>query len=1059
MSVICIGLEHVKNREKQFPDMSKKLPSGTVTFLFTDVQDSTKLWEQNPDAMDTALEKHDAFLLKAIEECNGSIVKPTGDGFHAVFATAQDALAAALAAQRLLHEDDWGDVLIKVRMGLHTGTAQERAGDYFGSTTNRAARLMSAGYGGQILISESTRELIHDRLPAEVELLDLGKHRLKDLTRPEHIFQVAAPDLPNEFPPLKTVDYRPNNLPVPTTPFIGRDVEISTVVDELSRPDVRLLTILGPGGMGKSRLAIEVGKTQLDKSSNGVYFVSLAPLESADNIISTIAEAVKFQFYPGMEPKHQILDYFREKQALLIMDNFEHVLDGVELLLEILTAAPDMKILATSRAKLNLSSETVYSLKGMTFPVALPTEISKDEIHVHSENGHSAVKLFVQSAQRARPTFDLHPGNLANIAAICAQVDGLPLGIELAAAWVGMLSTSEIVAAIKTGIDFLETEARDIPKRHHSMRAVLDRTWEMIAEKERSVFKKLSVFRGGFTRQAATQIADASLPLLLSLANKSLIRRDRTGRYQVHELLRQYAGEKLGKSLSEKEQVRYRHCKHYAIALAQWDQNLKGPYQQKALMEIEIDLENVRTAWDWAVEHGCSEQLDQAMDGLCRFYYWGNHYLDGLSACQYAAEKLKKMDSGQAVRLLAKILTWQSIFSGTVQADKLLTQSLALLEKADTDDQDTRREKAFILQVMGDRASDTDFEQAQKLYEQSLDYFKKLGDQWETANLLAALGWVAGNLRNYHVARQLGEESLDIRRELGDLRGIADSLWFVGTTLLNQESFPSAEGMLLESLSIRREIGDLVGISQKSIDFGMALTWIGQFDEAHSIREEILAIYQDRGSRHKIAEAHIRLAFSKMHLKKFSAVRKHAQIGLELCKKNDDPRGISLAFVILGLVTEVEQEDYVEAQRILRKGLAVCAAFEGGFERSMLYSALAYAENKLGQHSLARKLIAQAFRHSTGLTATINVLIVLMMYIKLLIDHEENERAIEFWALASRYPFMGGNPIFEYWVGRDVTDIENSLSPDIVSTAKARGQDRDLEATVKELITEMEKQD
>ncbi len=1035
------------------------LPSGTVTFLFTDVQDSTRLWEQYPEAMKTALEKHDALLLKAIEECNGSVVKPTGDGFHAVFETAQDALTAALAAQQALHEEDWGDTLIRVRMGLHTGAAQERAGDYFGTETNRAARLMSAGNGGQILLSESTHELIHDQLPAQVELIDLGKHRLKDLTRPEHIYQVNAPDLPGEFPPLKTVDYRPNNLPVPTTPFIGRDVEITAIVEELGRPDVRLLTILGPGGMGKSRLAIEVGKNQLDDYSNGVYFISLAPLNSADNILSSIAEAVKFQFYPAMEPKQQILDYFREKQTLLIMDNFEHLLAGVGLLTEIMTTAPDVKILATSRAKLNLRSETVYPLKGMSFPKDIPDAMTNDEVDLLGKNGHSAVKLFVQSAQRARPDFDLHPGNLANVTAICTKVDGLPLGIELAAAWVGMLSTGEIVAEIRQGIDLLETEAHDIPERHHSMRAVLDRTWEMIEEKERSVFKKLSVFRGGFRREASTQVAKASLPLLLSLANKSLIHRDRTGRYQIHELLRQYAGEKLGKSLTEKVRVRDRHSSYFATALAQWDQDLKGPRQQTALTEIETDRENVSAAWDWAVEQGYFEQLDQAIDGLCRFYYWRNHFLEGFSACQSAAENLEKIDSSKAIRNQAKTLAWQSIFSGSIHADKLLDRSLALLEKAETDNQDIRGEKAFTLQLMGDRAIDTDYEQAKQLYEQSLDLYKALGDQWGTANVFAALGWVAGNLRDYLVARQLGEESLAIRYELGDQRGIADSLWFVGTTVLNQVSFEAAEEMLLESLSIRREMNELVGITQRLMDFGMTLTWIGKFEEAHEIREEILEIYEDRGLHDQIATGHIRLAFSKTHLKLYDGVRKHAQIGLELCEKNGDQRGIALAHFVLGIAAGIDLENFLEAKILFSKGVDVCKTFEGDFEKGMLLSGLALSENKLGNYSSAKKYSSQAFRLSTGMTSIISVLIALVMHITYLIDQGKGEQAIELWSLATRYPFIGENPNMKSFVGRHITTLENSLSPELVSKAQACGQDRDLEATVNELIAELEAKD
>jgi predicted ATPase/predicted Ser/Thr protein kinase len=478
---------------------------------------------------------------------------------------------------------------------------------------------------------------------------------LDDLSRPEAIS--ATPVSPQ-------ITARKHNLPVQLTPFFGREADLAQIADRLQDPACRLLTLVGPGGSGKTRLALEAGAAQVDNFAHGVFFVSLAPLDSVKAIVPTVAEALGFSFYEEGEPQQQLLDYLHQKTMLLILDNFEHLLDGAGVVTEVLKTAPDVRILATSRARLNVQGEHLFPIAGMDFPALIPRE-PKEAAQ------YSAVKLFLQSARWVQPSFELTADNVNHVTRICRLVEGMPLGILLAAAWVQMLTPAEIAAEIGQGLDFLETDLRDMPERQRSMRAVFDHSWHLLTGREREVFGGLSVFRGGFTRQAAQRVTGASLRELRALVNKSLLQRTPMGRYEVHELLRQYAAGKLDQSPAASEAVRDRHCAYYAAALQEWEADLKGPREQAVLAEIEADSENARAAWNWAVERGHVEYIEQAIEGLCLFYDLRWRYQEGEAACRMAAEKLGATASGdgpdlsavEGLPVLAKILAWQSVFS------------------------------------------------------------------------------------------------------------------------------------------------------------------------------------------------------------------------------------------------------------------------------------------------------------------------------------------------------------------------------------------------------------
>ena len=585
------------------------LPDGVVTFLFTDVEGSTRLWEEAPDSMMAALRQHDRAIEDAATDHNGVPVRPRGEGDSrfVVFSGASDAVAAAAEMQRLLAALDWATPRpLRVRASLHTGDADLQLGDYYGSAVNRAARLRGVAHGGQTLISGSTWELVQDHLPEGISIVDMGKHRLKDLTRPEHVYQLNIEGLDNTFPPLVSLDAVPNNLPVQLTDFIGRQSELAETERLLG--ETRLLTILAPGGAGKTRLAIQAAADVTSDNPDGVFFVDLAPIGSPSAIVQAVAESLGLGLSSNEDPQAQLLTYLANKRLLLVFDNFEHLGDGAPIVSEILRAAPHVTVVATSRATLRVTGETVLALEGLESV----WEAEEEALQT------SGVGLFIDAAQRARPGFALKPEDLDPLAGILRLTDGMPLGIILAAAWVAMLSIGEIAAEIAKNLDFLEADVGDAPDRHRSVRAVFDYTWELLSPEERSIFAALSVFRGGFTREAAEAVTGASLRDLAALANKSLVTADpETGRYTVHELLRQYAEVELEKDQQRSRQVLEAHVAYYS-SLADGAFPLLGGSGD--LLMLEQDIDNIRLAWRHALAFGAAVEARKMIGALWMVY-------------------------------------------------------------------------------------------------------------------------------------------------------------------------------------------------------------------------------------------------------------------------------------------------------------------------------------------------------------------------------------------------------------------------------------------------------
>src|SRR5215217_2338175 len=603
-------------------------PTGTVTFLFTDIEGSTSLWEHDAPTMQEALARHDEILQNTIEDRGGYVFKTVGDAFCAAFDTATDATEAALAAQRALLEEGWADEIgsIRVRMALHAGAAEERGGDYFGPPLNRVARLLSAGHGGQILLSHTTQELTRDDLPEGASLRDLGQRRLKDLFRPERVFQLLAPDLPSGFPPLKTLDARLNNLPTQPTPLVGREREVAGVCRLLRGGGVRLLTLTGPGGMGKTRLALQVAADLVDEFEDGVFLVPLAPISDPDLVVPTVARTLDITETSGRTPEEALKDYLRNKEIVLVLDNFEQVVEAAPLVGELLSACPALKVLATSRTVLRLYGEREFTVP----PLELPDPSHPQPLERLTQ--YEAVRLFVERAQAAKAGFSVTDENALAVAKICAHLDGLPLAIELAAVRIKLLPPQAILVRLGNRLKLLTGGARDLPERQRTLRATIEWSHELLDEGQKILFARLAVFAGGCTLEAMEAVCDAERDLPLddpikgasSLLDKSLLRREEGSeesepRFSMLETIREYAQERLEESEAA-EEIRRLHAECYLALAEEAEPRLRGPEVVTSLGRLETEHDNMRAALSWSLKSGEAE-LGLRL-GVALLWFW-----------------------------------------------------------------------------------------------------------------------------------------------------------------------------------------------------------------------------------------------------------------------------------------------------------------------------------------------------------------------------------------------------------------------------------------------------
>jgi len=670
------------------------LPTGIVTFLFTDIEDSTQLWESAPEQMKVALQRHHVILQEAIASNGGDVFQIIGDAFCAAFPTAPSAVSAATRAQRGLHQEQWDlPFPIRVRIGIHTGEAEPVSNDSSmggyasNQTLNRVARVLKAGHGGQVLLSSATTALLKDFLPEKTGLRDMGEHHLKDLIRPEHLFQLNIEGLPSNFPPLDTLSSYRHNLPFQLTSFIGREKEIAEVRQELEKH--RLVTLTGAGGTGKTRLSLQVAAELIEQFPNGVWFIELGPITDPDLIPQAIHITMGLVEQPGKSLVQMLMDFLRDKQALIILDNCEHLIEAcANLTAQLLSHAPGLKILASSREALRIKGEFAWRVPSLSLPD--PQKITElDQL-----TQYEAVRLFIDRASLSNPHFVLTKDNAPLIAQICHRLDGIPLALELAAARVRALSVEQISARLDDRFHLLTWGARTALPRQQTLRALIDWSYNLLSEKEKILFQRLAVFVGGWILEAAESICagdmlepDEILDLLTNLEEKSLIITDEVVgdiRYRRLETIRQYAREKFLET-NEVETLRNKHLAWVLEWAEKIEPELRGRNQVVRLQQVKAELDNIRAAIEWGLGTGQIENSMRIVLALEKFWDGKHPYQES----RHWLEKGLSLRQSLTKRTVAKILSdaaWLAYRQNDLEAmaryiEESLTLARALNDK------------------------------------------------------------------------------------------------------------------------------------------------------------------------------------------------------------------------------------------------------------------------------------------------------------------------------------------------------------------------------------------
>jgi predicted ATPase/class 3 adenylate cyclase len=755
-----------------------ELPTGTVTLLFTDIEGSTRLLQHLGERYADVLAECRRLLRAAFHQHHGYEVDTQGDAFFITFARATDAVMAAVAVQRSLASHPWPEgVAVRVRMSLHTGEPERSTEGYIGLDVHLAARIMSAGHGGQVLLSQVTRDLVEHSLPADISLQDLGEHRLKDLGYPSHLYQLVIAGLAADFPPLKTLDSYAHNLPIQPTPFIGREKVVADVQQKLLRQEVRLLTLTGPGGVGKTRLGLQVAAESSDQFPDGTWFVSLAPLSDPELVIPTIAEILAVREVAGQSQLDLLKASLCERYMLLLLDNFEHVVSAATQVADLISGCPRLTVLVTSREALHIRAEREFPVPIL----ALPDPQHLPDLVTLSQ--YEAVVLFIERAQAVKPDFQVTNTNAPAVAEICTRLDGLPLALELAAARIKLLPPQALLTRLTRRLQLLTSSLRDAPARQHTLRQTIQWSYDLLPAAEQRLFQRLSIFAGGCELSAVEAIChafgdvkEAALDGVTSLVDKNLLRQtaeeEEEPRFTMLEMISEYGVECLA-AAREMEATRRAHASYYFALAEEAARELTGPRSAVWLQRLEREHDNLRAALACSLE---PEQAGSSPD--------------------------------MALRFCATLREFWEVRGFYSEGRAFLEQALAHCQGSSTSSRASALRAAAIL-----ADAQGDWHRVEELLQESLGLYRELEDTRGIASSLQELAWVASRRGASIAALQLLKESVTLLRELGDKEALAWSLYTLADTLGSQGEYGRANALFEESLAMFRELGNKRGIA------------------------------------------------------------------------------------------------------------------------------------------------------------------------------------------------------------------------------------------------------
>jgi predicted ATPase/class 3 adenylate cyclase len=786
------------------------LPTGTVTFLFTDIEGSSRLWENHADAMAIALARHDAIVRGSAETRGGAVFKTVGDAFCVAFPVANGALEAAVNAQRLLRDEAWQEIEgLNVRMGIHTGSAENRDSDYFGPALNRVSRLLAAAHGGQVLLTLATEELVRDHLPEGISLRDLGERRLRDLNRPERVYQVVAPDLPSEFPPLRSLEIFPNNLPVQLTSFIGREKEMNEVKRLLAT--THLLTLTGTGGTGKTRLSLQVAADLLDQFPDGVWLVELATIEDADQVAAAIAAPLRVRDEPGQQMLLTLTNYLRSKKLMLILDNCEHLIAECARIAEtLLRACPQLQILASSREQLGIAGERTWPVPSLSMSDGWRDEI-RGERAAERLTQYEAVRLFIDRAVAVRPAFKVNNENAPHVAEICWRLDGIPLAIELAAARIRVLSIPQIAERLNDQFRLLTGGSRTALPRQQTLRALIDWSYDLLTEPERILLRRLTVFAGGRTLASVEAVCSDDqlqdfevIDVLTSLVDKSLLNVEKAPgkepRYTFLESVWNYGREKLI-AAGEADAIRTRHLEYFLKLAREAEPNLIGPAQFIWLERLQPDFYNFRYALDASLEvPGLAPKGLELAAALARVWEIRSLLVEGRELLArilaHPSNAVRNTPRAGALALAGR-LSW--LADRIPEGEAYTKEALAVYRELG----DERGIAAMAVDnafYILDSVATVQLEEARVLIDEAAEIAARLADKRLVASVRRAQGIEATVKGEHEQALALHEESLALYRELGDQWFCGILEWAVGVTATYLGDFEKAQANFQDCL-------------------------------------------------------------------------------------------------------------------------------------------------------------------------------------------------------------------------------------------------------------------